>query len=216
MHRKTFLLPIIFMVVFVIAWAFAAVTKAQTTQKSTMEVEEPDSHFQNAREFLLKKELRAAASEMRKGVALLKQEAGSSAKDGKKDLTASIQELEKLANEVEKGALTSEKKLKDAFRRANHALANHHYLKASEYWAKKEEKKTGHALKSAAFYFEQAVVWSGHKFETEEAIVIKEIHTVAGKLIEGKKWTSEEVSKGIMNIGNEISTLGKKTEPKNK
>ena len=216
MHRKTFLLPIIFMFFFIITWAFAPVTKAQTTQKSTMEVEEPESQFEKAHEFFLKKDLKAAASEIRKGVAFLKQEAGSAAKDGKKDLTASIHELEKLANEVEKGAITSEKKLKDAFGRANQALANHHYLKASEYWAKKEEKKTGHALKSAAFHFEHAVVWSGHKFETGEAIVIKDIHTVAGKLIEGKKWTSEEVSKGIKNIGNEISKLGKKTEPKNK
>jgi len=216
MHRKTFLLPIIFMFFFIITCAFAPVTKAQTTQKLTMEVEEPDSHFQKAHEFFLKKDLKAAASEIRKGVAFLKQKAGSAAKDGKKDLTASIQELEKLANEVEKGAVTSEKKLKDAFGRANQALANHHYLKASEYWAKKEEKKTGHALKSAAIHFEHAAVWSEHKFETGEDIVIKEIHTVAGKLIESKKWTAEEISKGIKNIGNEISKLGKKTEPKNR
>jgi uncharacterized UPF0160 family protein len=149
-------------------------------------------------------------------VAFLKQEAGRAAKDGKKDLTASIHELEKLANEVEKGAVTSEKRLKDAFARAHQALANHHYLKASEYWAKKEEKKTGQALKSATLYFEQAVVWSEHKFETGEDIVIKDIHTLAGKLVEGKKWTSEEVSKGIKDIGSEISKLGKKTKPKNK
>jgi fructose-specific phosphotransferase system component IIB len=60
------------------------------------------------------------------------------------------------------------------------------------------------------------VVWSGHNFETGEVIVIKDIHTVAGKLLEGKKWTSEEVSKGIKDIGSEISKLGKKTKPKNK
>jgi hypothetical protein len=216
MHRKTFLLPIIFMFFFIITCAFAPVTKAQTTQKSTMKVEEPESQFEKAHEFFLKKDLKAAASEIRKGVAFLKQEAGSATKAGKKDLTASFQELEKLANEVEKGAVTSEKKLKDAFARAHQALANHHYLKASEYWAKKEEKKTGHALKSAAIHFEHAVVWSEHKFETGEANVIKDIHTVAGKLIEGEKWTAEEVSKGIKNIGNEISRLGQKTEPKNK
>jgi hypothetical protein len=216
MRHKTFLLPIIFMFLFVITCAFAAVTKAQTTQKSTMEVEEPESQFEKAHEFFLKKDLKAAASEIRKGVAFLKQEAGSAAKDGKKDLTASIHELEKLANEVEKGAVTSEKRLKDAFARAHQALANHHYLKASEYWAKKEEKKAGHALKSAAIHFEHAVVWFEHKFETGEDIVIKDIHTVAGKLVEGKKWTAEEVSKGIKDIGSEISKLGKKTKPKNK
>ena len=60
------------------------------------------------------------------------------------------------------------------------------------------------------------MVWSGHNFEKGEVIVIKDIHTVAGKLLEGKKWTSEEVSKGIKSIGNEISKFGKETEPKNK
>lgn len=216
MARKTFLLTMIFMSFFIMICAFAPVTKAQTTQKSTMDVKEPESQFQKAHEFFLKKDLNAAASYIRKAVAFLKQEAGSAAKDGKKDLTLSIYELEKMANEVEKGAVTSEKKLKDAFARANQALANHHYLKAAEYWAKKDEKKTGHALKSAALHFEHAVVWSGHKFESGEAIVMKDIHTVADKLIEGKKWTTEEVGKGIKNIGNEISKLGKKAESKSK
>jgi fructose-specific phosphotransferase system component IIB len=63
---------------------------------------------------------------------------------------------------------------------------------------------------------EDAVDWAGHKFEAGDAVVIKEIHTVAGKLTEGKKRTSEEVSKGIKNVKYEISKLGKKTEPKNK
>jgi len=216
MHHKTFLLPITLMFLFVITCVFATVTNAQTTQKATMEVEEPEFQFEKTHELFLKKDLKAAASEIRKAVAFLKQEAGRATKDGKKDLTASIHELEKMANEVEKGAVTSEKKLKDAFARAHQALANHHYLKASEYWAKKEEKKTGHALKSAAIHFEHAVVWFEHKFETGEDIVIKDIHTVVSKLVEGKKWTEEEVSKGIKDIGSEISKLGKKTEPKNK
>ena len=115
MHRKTFLLPITLMFLFVITCVLTPVTNAQTTQKAAMKVEEPESQFEKAYEFFLKKDLKAAASEIRKGVAFLKQEAGSAAKDGKKDLTASIHELEKLANEVEKGAVTSEKRLKDAF-----------------------------------------------------------------------------------------------------
>lgn len=132
----------------------------------------------------------------------------------KKDLATSIHELEKVANEVEQGAVTSEKRLKDAFARAHQALANHHYLKASEYWSKKEEQKTGQALQSATLYFEQAVVWLEHKYETGEDILIKNIHTVAGKLVEGKKWAEEEVRKGIKDIGSEISRLGNKSRPK--
>ncbi len=51
MCHKTFLLPIIFMFFFVITCAFASVTKAQTTQKAAMEVEEPESQFEKAHDF---------------------------------------------------------------------------------------------------------------------------------------------------------------------
>ncbi len=180
------------------------------------EVKETDDHFQKAHEFFLKKDFKAAAAEIRNAAELLKQEAKKATIAGKKTLTASINELEKLAKDVEKGTVTSEKKLKDAFARAEHALAKHHYLNASERWAKKETKETGHALKSAAQHVEQAAKWSGHEMEKGTAEVLDKTRTIAGKLIEGIGWVPEEVGKGITAIGSEISKLGKKIEPKKK
>jgi hypothetical protein len=182
-------------------------------------VDEPEIHFQKAHEFFIKKDFKAAASEIRKGAAFLKLEAGRSTTDGKKALMASGDELGKLADDVEKGTVASEKQLKDAFARADHALANHHYLKASEYWAKKDEKKAGHALKAATQALEHAAEWSGHKLETAAVDVIKGVREGAGKLIEGTGWTLEEariLEKGIKDLGNEILKLGKDIEPKKK
>jgi hypothetical protein len=180
------------------------------------EVKGTDDYFQKAHEFFLKKDFKAAAAEIRNAAELLNQEAEKATIEGKKALTASINELEKLAKDVEKGTVTSEKKLKDAFARAEHALAKYHYLNASEQWAKKETKETGHALKSAAQHVEQAAKWAGHEMETGTVDVIKGTRTVAGKLIEGAGWVPEEVGKSITAIGSEISKLGKKIEPKKK
>lgn len=169
--------------------------------KEVTEVEGTDDHFQKAHTFSLKKDLKAATSEIRKSAELIKQEAEKATEEGKKALTASVNELGKLAKDVEKGTVTSEKTMKDVFARAEHALANHRYLKVSEQWAKKESKETGHALKNAALHMEQAAKWVGRELETGTVDVINGTRLVAGKLIEGAGWVPEKVGKGITAIG---------------
>jgi len=216
MRHKTFCLLTVLLPFIVITWALAPATKAEAAQEPPAQVGEPESQFQKAHESFLKKDFKTAASEIRKGAALLETEAAHATEDGKKVLMASVHELEKLADDVEKGTVTSAKDLKDAFARAYQSLANNYYLKASEDWAKKEAKDTGQALKSAAAYLEQAVTWSGHKMEAGAAEVIKGAHVVAGKLIKGAGWGAEEVSKGVKDIGREIAKLGKAIETKKK
>ena len=180
------------------------------------EVKGTDEHFQKAHKFFLKKDFKAAASEIRNAAELLKQESEKATTKAKKVLIASANELEQLAKDVEKGAVTSDKKLKDAFARAEHALAEHHYLRASELWVKKETKETGHELKSAVQHLERAARWSGHEMEKGTVEVLDGMTNGAGKLMEGAGWVPEEVGKGITAIGSEISKLGKKIGPKKK
>ena len=212
MPHKPFVL-IIFTCFLLITWAFPPGPKAQTSQAPTVKVEEPESSFQKADEFFLKKDLKAAASEIRKGAGFLRMKVKEASKDGKEGLKASVQELEQLARDVEKGGVTSEEKLKDAFARSYEALANHHYLKASESWAKKKTKETGEALTAAVRYLEETARWSGRKLESGTVEVVTYVRTVGGKLIKGTGYGAEEVSKGIKEIGRELSTLVKKTEP---
>jgi hypothetical protein len=160
---------------------------SQAPEKSS-EVKETDYYFHKAHQLFLKKDLKAAASDIRKGVELLNKETESATEEGKKALTSSINELGQLSKDVENGTVTSDKKIKDVFIRAEHALANHHYLKASEQWAKKESKDTGYEMKKAAQHLGQTVKWAGHKMETGTLNVIKEARVVAGKLIEGAGW----------------------------
>jgi serine protease Do len=82
-----------------------------------------EGHFRKARASFLEKDSQEAASEIRKGAADLKSEADRTAGKGREILQASIQELEKLADDVKQGTVDSVKKLDDAFARAYQALA---------------------------------------------------------------------------------------------
>lgn len=212
MTQKSFFL-IVFICFLMLTWAFSPGLKAQASQTPSVKAEEPESSFQKADEFFLKKDLKAAAKEIQKGARFIKNKVKEASKDGKEGLKASVQELEKLAKDVEKGTVTSEEKLKDAFARSYQALANHHYLKASESWARKKTKETGQALTAAAKYLEQTARWSGRKLEKGTTEVVNYVRMVGDKLIKGTAYGAEEVGKGIKEIGSELSRLGKKTEP---
>jgi len=172
-------------------------------------VELPGEHFHKARENFLKKDTKAAAEEIRKGAAFLRLQAARATTEGKKGLVASVAELEKLANDVEKGTVTSAKTLDRTFARAHHALAKHHHLKAIEYKAKNDVRRTGHELKAAMVHLEHGFAWSGHELEAVSVKAIKDVGLLAGKLVEGTGWVAEEVGKAIEKIGQEIDKLGK-------
>ena len=119
MHHKTLWFTTL-MFLLVVAFVFSPASRAQALQEPSVKANEPSSDFQKAHELLLKSDMKAAASEIRKGARFLRQKARSATKESKEGLTASAQELEKLAKNVEKGGMTSEKQLKDTF--ANHTM----------------------------------------------------------------------------------------------
>jgi len=176
----------------------------------------PGEYFHKAKQSFLKKDYKATAEEIRKGAAFLKLQAARATTGGKALLTASADELDKLANNVEQGTVTSAKTLDDAFARAHYALAKHHYLKAMEYKAKGAATKFGHALKASAIHLERGFAWSGHEMEAATAATVKDAGLVSGKLIEGGGRVGKEAGEAVDKIGVEIEKLGKKLEPAKK
>lgn len=197
------------------AFASSPASGAQVAQDASVKADEPAPHFQKADELFLKKDLKTAASEIRKGAGFLKQTAKNAAADSKESLNASVQELEELAGDVQKGRVTAEKQLKDAFASSYDALSTYEYRRASEAWAKKRTRETGQALTNAAKYVEQAAMWSGRKLETDTANTIDYARTVGGKLVQGAGWTVDEVNKGIQGISSALSRLGEKIDSGN-
>jgi uncharacterized protein YjbJ (UPF0337 family) len=180
---------------------------------STTSPDETEEHFHKARESFLKKDARAAAAEIREAARLLELKAGQAKGKVKEALAASSHELQKLAQGVENGTVTSTQELRRAFARANRALGERHYQSAAESWSKKEIKKAGHELKAAANHVEMAVEWADHKLDSTTAAVIKDARTVVAKLSEKAGWTKDQVVKGLHGVSNEIEKLGKQVEP---
>jgi len=180
-------------------------------QASPYIADEPDIHFQKARENFLKRSGKASAEEIRTGAAYVKLEAVRAQGDSKKALIRSAQELDALADGVESGTVTSVKDLDSEFARADHALASHHYVKASEAWSKREAKKTGYEMRASANHLERSAAWVGHKTKSSTATVLKDTKTTGEKLIHGTGTVTSDVGKGINNLGKEIQEVGKKT-----
>jgi hypothetical protein len=204
------------MSLFIIGTVFSPTSRAQAAREPSVKADEPASHFLKADELFVKKDLKTAASEIRKGAGFLKQKAKTATKDSKKDLRASARELEKLAKDVERGSVTSEKQLKDTFARSYHVLSNSEYRRASESWAKKKTRETGQALTDAAQDMEQAAKWSGRELETGTADAIDHARMVGGKLVKGAGWTADEVDKGMKEISDALSKFGEKMESNDK
>jgi len=189
---------------------------AKTSEGQTQKAGEPDRDFRKARQNFLKKDLMASAAEIRKGAAYLKSQADLAVEEGKQALTASANELEKLADKVGKGTVKSVKELDGAFARAHHALAKSHYLKTSESFARKEASKAGKELKAAGNHLERGLIRAGGKITTGAKSAIKESRSLAGKLIKGAGWANAEVERGVKNLGVEIEKLGEKVSPEKK
>ncbi|HUK41332.1 MAG TPA: hypothetical protein VLX11_09820 [Candidatus Acidoferrales bacterium] len=176
-------------------------------QTSAAQANSSEENFQKAHESFMKKDTQAAAVEILKGAAFLKVEASHASGQAKQALNASVQELERLAQAVEQGTVTSGQDLRRAFARADRALAEEHFQEAVESWSKKEVHKTGQDLTAAADDVRQAFSWTGQKLNSTTEAAINDAHGVVTKLIEGVAWTREEVGKDLDTMSKEIGKL---------
>ena len=210
MNRRVFKRSMAFIMVLLIAMIWVTASQAQTPAKGPDEQGELNQLFKKAREAFLKKDLKDAVSDIRKGETFVKKEVDRAAGEAKQALTASAQELDKLAEEVKKRAIRSVKELDSVFARTHHALARYYQQKASESWAKNASTEAGHYLKLASVHLENALAWAGHRIEADSAAAIEEAKRIAEKMEKGTSWAASEVSKGIDAIGKEIDEAGRK------
>jgi hypothetical protein len=182
---------------------------AETQSKGSLE-----QNFQKARKDYLQKDMKAAAAEVRKGAAYLKSEAAVAKGKGKEALTASYQEIEKLAGELEKGTVKTVKEMEMAFARAYNALATNSHVKSAESWANKEYKKAGNELEAAVGELEKGYAWAEQKAEAGTQKVIDESKELSKEMKEGASRASAETGKAMKDLEDEIKTFGRKISGK--
>jgi hypothetical protein len=170
--------------------------------------------FQKAKQNYLDKNMNSAAQQIQNGASFVKTQAEKASDKGKEKLDASARELEKLADDVKKGTVTSVRKIEDAFARAYEALAFDSHIKSTQSWAKKQTEKAGEALDSANKYLERGFAWTGQKIETGTKEVIRKSDELSKTLKKKGSVLAEDVGKGLKNAGDEIEKFGKKISPK--
>ena len=170
--------------------------------------EEPQRHFDNAMEAFVKKDYKAAASEIRKATGTLHREAGRVTGDAKQALDGSVTDLNKLAASIEKGAVKNKKTMDKAFAKADHALALAHRTQAAESWARKEYNEAGYELKAAAHGLESAAGWAGAKAKAGASAAVTDTEALGDKLATGATWTRDEVGRGFETLGHALNELG--------
>ncbi len=185
--------------------AAIAVSESQSSIEQT---------FQKAKKDYLDKNLKSAAEQIQKASDYMKAEAEKASATGKEALAASARELNKLADDVKKGTITSAKRLDESFARAYQALAADSHTKSVEAWTRKEAAKTGAALDSATKNLERGFAWAGQKVETGTKEAMKKSEELSLKLKKKGAVMTEEVGKQLKDMGNEIEKFGKKISPK--
>jgi hypothetical protein len=180
-------------------------------EESTSSIEQT---FQKAKQDYLDKNMDAAAAQIKKGAAFMKEESIKASDKGKEALAESARDLEKLSADVKKGSVKSVKKIEDAFGRAYHALARDAHVKSTESWAKKESANAGESLDKAAIYLERGLTWTGQKIETGTKNVMKKSKELSAKLKEKGRVVAEDIGKNLKEAGNEIEKFGKKISAK--
>ena len=229
MYQRIVQLPIVLVVALVVsgfglkgftsAAQASEPTKANTAQgnmtaegTSSQPANLPNERFQKARESFLKKDLKASGDEIRKIATFLRHQAANATEEGKKGLTASANELGKLANGVEKGTVTSVKTLDNAFDKARQALSRRDETAGQNSQAEKQPKGIGHTLKGAASAVGNGLVWSGEKVKSGTVWLAQGTVDLGGKLIKGTGELAKGAVKTVGDAGGYILRLGRKPQ----
>jgi len=195
-------------------WIWAADQKPGTLESLVEEeiwiifAHDPAGYLHDAWENFLNGDLRDAAYNIRKTKALLKLEACRAETEAKEDLELSIKELEELIKALEEGSHPANKELKEAFAKAEYALAYHHHQKALGYGAKGDHEKATYALDAAATHLMYGSVWAGRELDQNDAVAAKEARAIARKVNRGAKWSPDRLREAIKGIGRGIKKLG--------
>jgi hypothetical protein len=176
--------------------------------------DEPCHHFEEARASLSASDSRQAAEHLRIGAAFLKLEAARATPQGREPLTASINELQKLADAVEQGAVRSTSPLDAAFMRAHYALSGHHCIKAAHRCCQvgnlqhpTDSQRASLDLRAAAKHLERASWWGRQEVDMETRELLQKSHLAANALSTDDGQAHGRATQAITALGGKLEAL---------
>jgi hypothetical protein len=195
-------------------WIWAADQKPGTLENLVEEeiwiifAHDPAGYLHDAWENFIDGDLHDAAYNIRRAKAWMKLESYRAEHEARDDLEASIKELEALIKALEEGSPPTNKTLKEAFAKAEYALAYHHHQKALGYGAKGDHEKATYALDAAATHLMYGSVWAGRELDQNDAVAAKEARAIARKVKRGEKWSPDRLREALKGLDRGIKKLG--------
>ena len=173
-------------------------------------VEMPQQHWQAAKDYYLDKNNRAAATEIRKGVAFLNLEANRTTDGGiKTNILNSAQNLEQLANDVKAGKVSDVKMLDRGFAQGQLAMGQFYQSQAKASESQGELATAGNEIIAAFHHLQAAHNWLGQDHADLKQAQAK-IDAVRDNLGSPNEALSRSLNTAIATVDNQINTFSQK------
>ena len=214
MRRTVFTMVLFFSLAMCPTWMWATDQKPETLENLIEEeiwiifAHDPAGYLHDAWENFIDGDIQDAAYYIRRAKAWVKLEAYRAKTEARKDLEASVKELEGLIKALEDGSPPANKVLKEAFAKSEYALANHHHQKALSYEEKGEHEKMTYALDAAATHFMYGSVWAGRELDQDDAVAVKEARAIARKVKRGERWSPDRLREALKGLGRGVKEFG--------
>jgi hypothetical protein len=152
----------------------------------------------------------AAAADIEKASALVKQEAGKTDGIFKTSLMDSASELDRLSNQVKSGEVKFMKDVNGPFGKANYYLSKSYLDKSSKDWTDKRIKEAGKDLDAAMVNFEDSFKMLNERMSKGEKDLMVNINSISAKLMKDSGWITNDVDKGFADFNSAMSRLNSK------
>jgi hypothetical protein len=163
---------------------------------------EPQNHFLQAEQDISRKDVHAAASELRIAAGYMKMQASRDTGMDQQQLLDAARDVRSVADDVAKSKNTDTAYLKQVFNKANLALACHFQKKADAELKNNKPVMAGHDLQSAVDALRSGLVWTGSS-QSDTATVMSNAQKLADQLI-GPESKQIKADEGVQTAGAKI------------
>jgi hypothetical protein len=176
-------------------------------------VDEMDHHFQAAYDHFDRRDLKAAAREIRKSVVFMKLEAGRATGAERKSLEAQAAGLGRLAEAMGGAAPPLADAVRQAFGASHYEIARNHLALGRADWSSHDPPGTGQEMKAAVAHLRQGLRWIGRKPEPAADTAVVDAELVAENLAGAIGWKTDDVTRALQELGVQVDALGTALSP---
>jgi len=159
--------------------------------------------YQSYNAFLSGQDARAGAR-LKRAAYFVRLEANEAKTHNKKPIEKQANRLMALSDSIALGKINSAARLRRAYSRTHHVLAQDYKLRAAGFWAGEKAEQTGHAMIAAVGHLGHAAKWTGRKVE-QGVVGTGNVIGSAGKAVgKGAVSTGKAVGKGAVSAGKAV------------